>query len=280
MPDVLTRKYFIYILYHDAIEPENMGYYHLHVWTPLHFLLHLALLLTVEGAPTLILWNTSKRFAIEWSHLFAKNPMPWTPGFVSNNDLCNSLSSSIVALNNSLKTNLMYDDYGKDLRAIGKLNFNTSNYTVYFEAQNLTEKIYTGIETAIFQTFFSSAPESGNSTVSIKHKHYDTRLIDAKLGDISTTVETAIASFYLGAGLFLVLLAVLYCMSMGKKNREEWAATALRVVAGIGVTCTILAIYVLPFSGYGFLRSVWLIPIVMLGYFIGMRELGFCGAIC
>jgi hypothetical protein len=57
------EKYFIYTLYHDALEPDRMGYVRTHLWTVLHFSLHLALLLTVEGASTLILWNTSKNFS-------------------------------------------------------------------------------------------------------------------------------------------------------------------------------------------------------------------------
>jgi hypothetical protein len=67
-----------------------MGYIRTHLWTVLHFPLHLAALLTVEGAATLIVWNISKNFATELSKFFLD--MDWN---TSNGELCISLNNTI-----------------------------------------------------------------------------------------------------------------------------------------------------------------------------------------
>lgn len=49
--------YFIWVLYFDQIEHDRFGVVRQQIWALLHFPLHVAILLTVEGTSQLILWN-------------------------------------------------------------------------------------------------------------------------------------------------------------------------------------------------------------------------------
>lgn len=54
--------YFIWVLYFDQIEHERFGTIRQQIWAILHFPLHVAILLTVEGTAALILWNIIARY--------------------------------------------------------------------------------------------------------------------------------------------------------------------------------------------------------------------------
>ena len=49
--------YFIWVLYFDQIEHDRFGTIRQQIWAILHYPLHVAILLTVEGSSMLILWN-------------------------------------------------------------------------------------------------------------------------------------------------------------------------------------------------------------------------------
>lgn len=55
-------QYFIWVLYFDQIEHDRFGTIRQQIWAILHFPLHVAILLTVEGGSALILWNIIKRY--------------------------------------------------------------------------------------------------------------------------------------------------------------------------------------------------------------------------
>lgn len=55
-------QYFIWVLYFDQIEHDRFGTIRQQIWAILHFPLHIAILLTVQGSATLILWNIIRRY--------------------------------------------------------------------------------------------------------------------------------------------------------------------------------------------------------------------------
>lgn len=57
-----SLQYFIWVLYFDQIEHDRFGTIRQQIWAILHFPLHVAILLTVEGGSALILWNIIKRY--------------------------------------------------------------------------------------------------------------------------------------------------------------------------------------------------------------------------
>jgi low temperature requirement protein LtrA len=54
--------YFIWVLYFDQIEHDRFGTVRQQIWAILHYPLHVAILLTVEGSSSLILWNIILRY--------------------------------------------------------------------------------------------------------------------------------------------------------------------------------------------------------------------------
>lgn len=251
------RQYFIYILYHDAIEPERMGYFRTHLWTVLHFPFHVALLLTVEGSASLIVWNISKNFALKWSSQFDNLG---NVTFTSNDDLCKYLIKGIDVLDEGLRSNVSSSyNYQAELQEIGRLNFSASTWDD--NAYTLVNKIYVEVENVLFESFgvHGAEPKDKSKVPSG----------DRLTALILIQVDTAFLSFYIAAGLFLMFLAALFWLGKRNKSVGEWASIALRVFVGIGVTLTILADYVQPISSEHFFLSVWIIPVVTLGYFLG-----------
>jgi hypothetical protein len=238
-----------------------MGYIRTHLWTLLHFPLHVALLLTVEGAASFILWNISKNFVLKWSSQFDNFD---SVTFTSNDDLCTFLIHGIETLDEGLRSNVSSSyNYQAELQEIGRLNFSASTWNE--SAYTLVNKIYVEVENVLFESFGVHGAEPKNKKV--------VPTGDQRTASILGQVDTAFLSFYIAAGLFLMLLAALFWLGKRKKSVGEWASIALRVVVGIGVTLTILADYVQPISSGHFFLSVWIIPVVTLGYLLGKEEL-------
>lgn len=89
--------YFIWVLYFDQIEHDRFGTIRQQIWAILHFPLHVAILLTVEGSTTLILWNIIKNISdwlFEWLPCPGGNTDDPTFGFLT----AEGLVSYIVSL--------------------------------------------------------------------------------------------------------------------------------------------------------------------------------------
>lgn len=125
---------------------------------------------------------------------------------------------------------------------------------------DIVDDIWYGIQNAIFSNFGingAEAPAGHTETqVELANGYYN-------------TVDTALAYFYISAGSFLIILAVMYWFGKTHKSRGEYVSIAVRVVAGIGIMLTLIANYTSWQSSGYFVISPWLIPVVMLGYFVG-----------
>ena len=101
--------------------------------------------------------------------------------------------------------------------------------------------------------------------------NWDPQLGTERFGRTRTAIRIiaspALTYFYIAAGCFLIILAVMYCLGKKRKSNEEYVSIVVRVVAGIGITLTVPPLY--SDLNDNFLGSPWLIPVVMLGYFVG-----------
>lgn len=160
--------YFIWVLYFDQIEHDRFGTIRQQIWAVLHFPLHVAILLTVEGSTTLILWNIIKDLSI-W--LLDNLPCPAygdypTLGYDSAEALVSYINETIISFNDNFKNSNISAtyDYNADLIALKNISapYNSSDW--YDEAYLIENKIFFSVYDFLFEQFNVEAPESEAGT--------------------------------------------------------------------------------------------------------------------
>lgn len=129
------------------------------------------------------------------------------------------------------------------------------------EADSVLVDLWVGIANAIFEHFGIEAPEPAGKE--------ETSVVVAKLAASLNVFATVFAYFYIAAGAFLLLLAVMYWFGKTKKSVGEWLSILVRVVFGVCVAMFCLFSFIENGAQDGFTSSFWPIPVVMIAYFIG-----------
>ncbi|KAJ9615614.1 hypothetical protein H2200_001689 [Cladophialophora chaetospira] len=257
--------YFIWVLYFDQIEHDRFGAIRQQIWALLHFPLHVAILLTVEGSALLILWNIIGKNLL-W--LIYHIPMDATfTQFIP--DVFNDPTSLITYLNDSIsqfetryKKNELQEtyDYQVDFQELGKITAPFGTTTYNDEAGPICSKIWLQLFSSAF-TKFGIEP------------HVDSAEEDlGKIGEsYGRLLDTVFDYFYISAGSFLVVLAVMYTFGKVHKTRGEYVSILIRFLFGAGVALGCLSEHV--GDGINYLFSPWHVPVVVLSYFIGALQL-------
>ena len=260
--------YFIWVLYFDQIENDRFGTIRQQIWAILHFPLHVAILLTVEGSTELILWNIIIHTDNAWwawypvVNYYSEFPK-W---YKSPEDLIKWLTEGVDSVAHKFKNGTLEEHYNYETNFTSILDINATFGTSRWNniAGPICDDLFIGIENFIFQNFGIEVPESETSkaesqtSASLKQNNQYYNLF-----------YTVFLYFYIAAGVFLVVLAVLYWFGKQHKSRNEWLSILVRVIAGAGLTLTSLAnYYAVGWSGYDFLSSAWPILVVVLGYLV------------
>jgi hypothetical protein len=175
--------YFIWVLYFDQIEHDRFGTIRQQIWAILHFPLHVAILLTVEGSTTLILWNIIKDLS---NYLFDNLPCPGintfdpTLGYASVEGVVTSIASlpceiripkqanrvlqnqTISLFNDNFKNSNISAtyDYNADLIALKNISAPYNSTKWIDEAWVIEDKIFFGVYDFLFSSFNVEAPET------------------------------------------------------------------------------------------------------------------------
>jgi hypothetical protein len=201
----------------------------------------------------LILWNIFVRFDNYWWTSYYE---VYYGSYDSDEEVIGSIKQAIEELGKNFKADNLAQlyDYNQNLTSIAKLDFKSPDWA------NQT-RLWIGIENAIFSNFDIHGASPHNNKAESEADE-DQAAYDA--------VSTALIYFYSSAGSFLVILAVMYWLGKTHKLPGEYVSILVRVVAGIGIALTLVALnYDYGQSTDNFVLSPWLIPVVMLGYFVG-----------
>jgi hypothetical protein len=162
--------YFIWVLYFDQIEHDRFGTIRQQIWAILHFPLHVAILLTVEGSTTLILWNILKKYS---AILLNNLPLPLggefgddpTSGFPSSEALVTYMNSTLIAFNNNFKSDIgaIYN-YSADLVDLKNIKAPYNSTDWIDEATDIELKLFFGVFDALYTIFHVEAPESASKS--------------------------------------------------------------------------------------------------------------------
>jgi hypothetical protein len=161
--------YFIWVLYFDQIEHDRFGTIRQQIWACLHFPLHVAILLTVEGSTTLILWNIIKNLG---DFLWVNLPCPGTNtndptlGYETADSLVNYINETIVAFTLNFKSGNISAtyDYNADLVALKNISAPYNSSTWYDDAYILENKIFFGVYDFLYNQFNVEAPATKTET--------------------------------------------------------------------------------------------------------------------
>lgn len=246
--------YFLWMLYFDQIEHERFGTIRQQVWTLLHYPLHMAILLTVEGVKQFIQWWIANDNS-DWA--LTKIGDSWLSSSTGD-ELTHQLNLNLDEISARFNTNGNKDvklpDFSKQFKLM-------SNYTESVEGENervveiLTDMSYTLYTWACSIYGIKPQEESKDPT--------------NKLLAVYEVFWVVFIFFFSCAGAVLLILAVMYWFGKSHKTGGEWGSIVVRAFFGIGVT--FLAIMAKDYSDawINYISSPWILPTIVFVYGIG-----------
>jgi len=190
-------------------------------------------------------------------------------GYDSAEALVSYINETIISFNDNFKNSNISAtyDYNADLIALKNISapYNSSDW--YDEAYLIENKIFFSVYDFLFEQFNVEAPESeagtntGTSTLDVATAKIEQ---SASLFNIFNTV---FYYFFIAAGAFLIILAVMYWFGKTHKSRGEYMSIGVRMVAGCAVMVGLIAGTDLTIA-VNFDFSSWIIPTVTLSYFV------------
>jgi hypothetical protein len=242
------------VLYFDQIESDRFGTIRVQIWTLLHFPLHVAILLTEEGSSKFIVWWTLVQKYPDLSALqeYIKATMFGTNGTAIPEGL-NETTALLGHLVSPKHSSLATFNPAPVFAGVCDLNLTFEEKGT--EMLSLVDEIWNSVPKHAFATSDTiSAPM-------IVHELVD----PIQLPEFITLFDTAFYFFFVAAGCVLISLGVLdWC----GKTWAEMASIVTRIVAGIALgLVAVIHTNAVAFKNY--ILSPWLIPTVVLTFFVG-----------
>lgn len=259
--------YLLYMLYFDQLSHDRFGTVRQQIWSLLHYPLHMAILLCVEGNTSIIVWQTAVQ-ALRWMWDLAPDYSDPGDGFDNTSDLLSSLNQSMWQIDARFPMKYWNATYK------WQSNFTAiENYTATYGFRSDEWNTRTG---DLIRYIFD------NAQVFVFEAHADTL---GKLNAVSTPAsnprqrlerihavfDTAVMQFYIGAGAVLLVLAVMYWFNKLHKTKYEFGEIINRVVVGFALMIVGVATVIgnKSMSGFKFVGSAWIIPVVVFCYVAG-----------
>lgn len=251
------------MLYFDQFSEDRFGTVRQQIWSALHYPLHMAILLCVEGNTSLIVWNSAAQ-GLKW--MWKMEPMSYSDpahGFQDTADYLSYLNRSMYDINARFKSkywNATYD-WNRNFTAIENY---TATYGFRTEEWNnktgsIARRIFESAQVFVFEAHADSlaklnavtAPSSGPRN---------------RLDGIFDVFNVTVMQFYIGGGAILLILAIMYWFNKLHKTKYEFGEMINRVVVGFSLMIVGVAAVIgnKTTSGFKFTVSEWVIPIVVL----------------
>lgn len=251
------------MLYFDQIEHERFGTIRQQIWALLHFPLHVAILLCVEGNTSLIVWNSAVQGL---KFVWTRKPMldqGWPSlAFASSDAFISTFNSSMWAIDRQFQTKSWATSYNwtSDLTAISNVS---STYPFRSPSWNnavapIIHKAFQAASVFVFE----SHQETLSNMIAIMPKPGD------ELNAVYRVFDVAVLYFYSGAAAMLLILAICYWFGKLHKTKYEFGEIINRTLVGF----TLLVIGVSTVlsdrseTGFKIAASNWIIPVVVIGF--------------
>ena len=198
--------YLIWILYFDQIDHHRFGTIRQQIWALLHYPLHVAILLTVEGNTSLIVWNSVVQgLKYVWRH----QPLPKdAPGasFASSGEFIEFVNASMMAIDKQFKGASWKLEYPwqDNLTAFANISSTFAFKSPEWNTQTIPilKQMYTSAELFIFLSHSETMDKVMAAMPEITDR-------EAALTTIYAIFDVVVLYFYICAGGMLLILAVM-----------------------------------------------------------------------
>lgn len=264
------------MVYFDQFSKDRFGTLRQQIWSLLHYPLHMAIVICVEGNTSLIVWNSAvQSLRFMWS-LEPQDYFDPAEGFDNSTSYVAYLNRSMLDINASFRSKrwIATYDWNSNLTAI---NNYTTTYGFKTEEWNnktseLVRSIFTRAQVFVFEAHADTlAKLNAVIPVASSASQQDQRTQQMKLDAIYDVFNVTVMSFYIGAGAMILVLAILYWFNKMHKTKYEFGEMINRVVVGFALIIVGVATVIGDKStdGFKFKASHWMIAIVVLCFIAG-----------
>jgi hypothetical protein len=199
--------YLIWILYFDQIDHHRFGTIRQQVWALLHYPLHVAILLVVEGNTSLIVWNSVVQgLKYVWRHQPLPKDAPGT-AFGTSEAFIEFVNVSMIAIDKQFKSASWRTEYPWSSNLTTLANISSTYEFKSPEWNNATipvlKKMYTSAELFIFL----SHKETTDKIMAAMPQITDG---ESALRSVYAIFDVVVLYFYVCAGGMLLILAIMY----------------------------------------------------------------------
>ncbi|KAL1956793.1 hypothetical protein VTO42DRAFT_6847 [Malbranchea cinnamomea] len=253
--------YFIYMMYFDQLDEERFGTIRQQLWALLHYPLHIAILLTIEGCRAFVLFDTGRRLVDRAAHKAAAIlEAAETPS-----DIVRGLKEMVAYVSRRLATKDGMPDFQANYDQILSLNMSDPN----------DEKIYN----SVFKDYVAKLDLWIMGTLGVvpDSPGEDYKVSDEKLAKKGYVIFNF---FFIASGVTLISLAVLHWFGKSRKSRGE--LLSIVITAAIGISLALVSLISKTSKSndeksayYKFTQSSWVEPLVLLTYALVLAIDGF-----
>jgi hypothetical protein len=243
------------MLYFDKIERERRGSLRLQIWTILHFPVHVAMLLSVEGNARLMLWAAAVQ---RIPHTDSFQISHYTSTFGTNGTkIAQALNKTLTSAESTATcqgSEAVSSFYTPILNQIHQLNLTSEEGREVFSL--LLHEAWRTISVGILTTYGITVPEEAGTSISASKTAFD------------TLFATTLMFFFISGGCVLVFLNLLYWVSNQHRAKMRWRLMIFEILAGVGLG--LVAVVRINRDAFkSFIFSPWPIPTMVLAYFTG-----------
>jgi hypothetical protein len=264
------------MLYFDQFSEDRFGTLRQQIWSLLHYPLHMAIVICVEGNTSLIVWNSAvQALKFMWS-LECEDYSDPADGFDSANAYVVYLNDSMNSINNRFRSKKWEKAYDWNLNLTAINNY-TEMHGFQSEMWNnktgdLVRTLFTKAQVFVFEAHADTLAKL-NAVTPVNHAATRNSQQEAlsRLEAIYDVFNATVMSFYIGAGAMLLVLAILYWFNKMHKTKYEFGEMINRVVIGFALIIVGVATVIGDKStkGFKFVASHWMITIVVLCFVTG-----------
>jgi len=258
--------YLVYALYFNHINHDEFGSIRQQVWILLHYPLHLAILLTLDGSSFLIMSGTLSKMTRAWLDDYPLYSFATWDEFFRSFSTTSAVVSTLTARVDRLWTRMYRDplvalrlfNYTETVTSIEHIPaaFNSSEWQQ--QAIQTIGDLWTDVEVAIYHGFgiephvsFGQLPSDYNEANAVED-----------------VVGTAFLYFYFAAGSLLMVLAIMCFFAKKQSLQAMWLRISIKVAIGLCVILPVVTLWLSTKASWTFFQSPWTIATTMLGYFL------------
>ncbi|CAE7026387.1 hypothetical protein PTTW11_04065 [Pyrenophora teres f. teres] len=260
--------YLVWMLYFDQLSHDRFGTVRQQIWGLLHYPLHSAIVLCVEGNTSLIVWNSAVQAL---KYIWSMQPDDYSDpanGYSDTSDYLSYLNQSMLSVNATFKAKFWSSTYNWNTNFTAIENY-TSTYG--YRSEEWNQRTGDVVRYMFDRAQVLAYEAHADSLAKLNAVTSTTSSPGVKLNAVSDVFNTTTMQFFIGAGCVLLVLAIMYWFNKVHKTKYEFGEIINRVI--VGFTLIILGISLVitdkTTDGFKFTNSQWLIPIVVLFFTLG-----------